>query len=70
MTSTWLKQAAKAFYAAASAALAGLATTLTGDQNLGDLTTLQWVILSGFVLAAFGAVYRLGPHVQPPGGQE
>ncbi len=59
MLSKKLAQAAKAFYAAALALLAGLATTLTGDQNLGDLTTLQWVILAGSVLGAFGGTYRL-----------
>jgi hypothetical protein len=49
----------RACFAALATFLTALATTLTGDQNLGDLTTLQWVIIAGGVLAAFGGVFGL-----------
>lgn len=55
----YVKKAAKAFYAALVAGLGALATTLTGEQNLGDLTTLQWVIIAGVVVGAFGGVYGI-----------
>jgi len=56
---TYIAQTAKAVYAAAWTTLATLAVTLTGDQNFGDLTTLQWVMVAGAALGAFGGVYKL-----------
>jgi hypothetical protein len=55
----FIGQALRAFYAAAVALVGSLATTLTGDQNLGDITTQQWLIVVGVTLAAFGGVYGL-----------
>jgi len=59
MIGRYLTQTAKALYAAAWTTLATLAVTLTGNQNFGDLTTLQWVIVAGAALGGFGGVYRL-----------
>jgi hypothetical protein len=55
----FIGQALRAFYAAAVALVGSLATTLSGDQSLGDITTQQWLIAIGFTLAAFGGVYGI-----------
>jgi hypothetical protein len=51
--------ALRAFFAAAATLIGSLATTLTGDQNFGDITTQQWLIAVGLTLAAFGGVYGI-----------
>ena len=51
-------QSLKAFYAAASAFLAGLGTVLVGPtQSISDVTTAQWVWIAGATLGAFAATY-------------
>jgi hypothetical protein len=60
---TFVKQAAKAFFAAAAAALSGLVTVLAGTPSIGQVTALQWVTLALAALVAGGGVYKLGPSV-------
>ena len=52
-------QAAKAFYAAAVAALSGLVTVLVGDIGFSDLTAGQWVTIVLAALIAFGGTYGI-----------
>lgn len=51
--------AAKAFYAAAVAALSGLVTVLVGDTGFGDLTAGQCVTIVLGALVAFGGTYGI-----------
>lgn len=52
-------QAAKAIFAGAITLITGLTTTLTGNQNLSDLTTIQWLIIIGATFAAVGGTYGI-----------
>ena len=53
----YIGQSLRAIYAAAVTLVGSLSTTLTGDQNFGDITTQQWLIVVGATLAAFGGVW-------------
>lgn len=67
-----LSKALKALYSGAMAFLGGLATVLTGDATLGQVTEGQWVTICAFTLGAIGGTYGLagwsGPRVNgsPP----
>jgi hypothetical protein len=50
-------QALKAFFAAATAALSGLAAVLVGNASIHDVTTAQWVTIALATLISFGAVF-------------
>lgn len=50
-------KAAKAIAATVVVAAAYLTGVLTGDQGLGDVTTLQWLGLIAFLGGAFGITY-------------
>ena len=47
----------KAIYAAAAAALSGLAAALVGAGSFGQVSDAQWVTIAVATLGAFGAVY-------------
>lgn len=53
----FVQQSLKAFYAAAAAALSGLAAILVGNATFSDITAGQWVTIAVAALAAFGAVW-------------
>ncbi len=65
----YVASALKAIYAAAVAALSGLATVLTGGESLGQVDAAQWVTIALAALIAFGGVYRIsnGTPATPPG---
>lgn len=48
----------KAIAAAVVAAAAYLVGVLSGDQGLGDVTTVQWLGLVVFLGSAFGITYQ------------
>lgn len=60
----------KGLYSAAMAFLGGLATVLTDNTHLSDLTAGQWVTIAAFTLGAFGGTFGLagwaGPSSLPP----
>jgi hypothetical protein len=56
---TFAAQAAKAFYAAAIAALSGLSAVLVGGDSFGQVSAGQWVSIALAALVAFGGVYGL-----------
>jgi hypothetical protein len=56
--------AAKAFYAAAVAALSGLVTVLVGDVGIDDLSAGQWVTIALAALIAFGGTYGIANKPQ------
>lgn len=53
----FIPTALKAFYAAATAGLSGLAAVLVGNASISDVTTAQWVTIGLGTLLAFGATY-------------
>ena len=55
----FVAQALKAFVAAATAFLGGLATVLIDNKSVGDLTDGQWVTLALATLIAFAGVYGI-----------
>jgi hypothetical protein len=69
-----VKQATKAFVAAAIAVLSSLGAVLVGNAGLGSVTTAQWLAASTAGLTAFIAVYHVSntsPSPPPdtvPGG--
>jgi hypothetical protein len=48
---------AKAVAAAGAAFVGSLALYVTGDEGLGDVTVNEWLLVAGFVFAAFGVVW-------------
>ena len=54
---TFVKGAAKAFAGAIIVLVGALAVVITGDEGFGDVTTAEWLIVSGEVLAVFAGVY-------------
>ena len=55
----FLKQAAKALYAALVAGLGALGAVLVGDVGLGDITAGQGVAIVLAALVAGGGVHRI-----------
>ena len=55
----YLKQAAKAIYAAAVAGLGALGAVLVGDLSLSAVTAGQWVVIATAALLAFGGTYKI-----------
>lgn len=69
MTSSLLAYAAKVAKAIAAAivcAAAYLVGILSGDQGLGDLTTVQWLGLVVFLGGAYGITWAV-PNARRPG---
>ena len=52
-------KAAKALFAAVTAGLSGLITTISGSESIGGVTTLQWLVIALAVLTAGGGVYGI-----------
>jgi hypothetical protein len=65
-----VKQATKAFVAAAIAVLSSLGAVLVGDAGLGSVTTAQWLAASTAGLTAFIAVYHVSNTTPPPPSPE
>jgi hypothetical protein len=55
----FVKQAAKAVFAAAVAGLGSLAAILVGDVGLADVTAGQWVTVALAAMVAGGGVYQI-----------
>lgn len=53
----FLGRSARAFYAAAVVFISASSTALVGDQGFSDLNTVQWLIIAGGSLTAFGGVW-------------
>lgn len=60
----FIKVGAKAILAAISVAIGDLCTLLTGNQNLSDVTFVQWLWIATNVLAVWGIVYAV-PNKTP-----
>lgn len=61
----FVKYAAKAVLSALAVVIAFLATILSGDQTLADVTFVQWLLCTALVLSTFGFVYKV-PNGLPP----
>jgi len=59
------KYAAKALLSVLAVVVTFLATILSGNQTLADVTFVQWLICAGLVLGAFGFVYAVPNGVKP-----
>lgn len=55
----------KGIYSAAMAFLGGLATVLSDDVHIHEITDGQWVTLAAFTLGAFGGTYGLAGWAGP-----
>lgn len=63
---TLLTTAAKAVASMLVCAAAYLVGILSGDQGLGDVTTVQWLGLVVFMGSAYGITYALPKRVGRP----
>ncbi len=54
-----VQKAAKAVYAAIAQLIAGLVLVTIDGGSLGDVSTNEWFVIAGAVLAAGGGVYGL-----------
>lgn len=61
----WVKYTAKACLSAIAVVITFLTTVLSGNDTLGDVTFVQWLICSGLVLASFGFVYAIPNGAKP-----
>lgn len=61
----YLKWTAKAALSALAVVVAFLASILTGNQTLADVTFVQWLVCLGLVLATFGFVYKVPNGASP-----
>jgi hypothetical protein len=66
----FIKQAAKAFVAAAGAVFSTLGTMLTGDAGIGSLSQGQWFTVATVALTAFLAVYSVPNSSSPASANE
>ena len=53
------KQTAKATGGALAVTVGILATILTGNETLADVTFVQWLVIIAAILATWGFVYRI-----------
>lgn len=60
-----LRTTAKALAALLVCAAAYLVGILSGDQSLGDVTTVQWLGLVVFLGAAYGITYATPNRAKP-----
>lgn len=60
----FIKVGAKAILAALAVAVGDLCTLLTGDQNLSNVTFVQWLFIASNILATWGIVYAV-PNKTP-----
>ena len=54
---TFIQKSAKAFLGATAALIGGLIIVITGSEGFSDVTTNEWLIVVGQVVAVFAAVY-------------
>ena len=63
----YISYARKAILTALAVVLTNLVTILTGDQNLADVTFVQWLWIALSVLGAFGVTYVVPNGPKPTG---
>lgn len=61
----YVRYTAKAVSTGLIVVIVFLTTILTGDQNLSDVTFVQWLVCAGMVLSAYGVVYKVPNGPKP-----
>lgn len=61
----YAKYVTKALLSGLAVVITFLTTILTGNQNLSDVTFVQWLVCAGLVLATYGFVYKTGNGPKP-----
>ena len=55
----FIARMAKAVVAGLAAAIGGLLLVMSGPETFSDVTTVEWLIVAGQVLATFGFAYEV-----------